>query len=129
MTDDEIQIQAVIAEWMRASAAGDLDTILGLMAEDVVFLIAGKPPMRGRQAFAAGFRSMAGKVRIDGKSDIQEIQVAGDHAYCWNHLTVSITPVDGGVTQRREGNVLSVFRKEPDGRWVIWRDANLITEA
>ena len=40
---------------------------------------------------------------------------------------VATTPLQGGVTTRREGNVLSVFRKEPDGRWVLFRDANLLT--
>ncbi len=41
-SNDEQQIRDLIATWLRASASGDLPTILDLMAEDVVFLIAGQ---------------------------------------------------------------------------------------
>jgi uncharacterized protein (TIGR02246 family) len=96
------------------------------MAEDVVFLIAGQPPMRGRDAFAAAFQAGIGKVRIEPKSTIQEIEVAGNFAYCWNHLKVEITPLQGGLPMRRSGYTLTVLRKEPDGRWVVFRDANML---
>jgi len=124
---DEQQIRDVVATWMRASAEGDVERVLTLMAEDVVFLVPGQPPMRGREAFAAASRGMAGKVRFEGRSDVQEIQVAGDYAFCWSHLSVTATPLEGGEPVRRAGDVLSVFRREPDGRWVLYRDANLLT--
>jgi uncharacterized protein (TIGR02246 family) len=56
--DDTQQIREVIATWLRASAADDLDTVLSLMAEDVVFLLPGRPPMRGRAAYAEASRSL-----------------------------------------------------------------------
>ena len=124
---DKRLIREVIATWMRASAAGDIDRVLSLMAEDVVFLVPGQPPMRGRAKFAEASRSMAGQIRFEGKSDIQEIHVAGDYAFCWSQLAVTATPVGGGDPMRRAGPVLSVFRREPDGRWVLFRDANLLT--
>ena len=143
---DKQAIREIIATFLRASAEGDIDRILGLMAEDVIFLVAGQPPMR-RDAYAAAFRSMIGKVRIDGTSDVQEIHIAGDYAFCWNQLSVTITPVTADppsrqtgpfrqefteslkekLIMRRSGPVLSVFRREPDGRWVLFRDANMLT--
>ena len=96
------------------------------MAEDVVFLIAGQPPMRGRVAFAAAFQAGLGKVRLEPISTIQEIQVTGDLAYCWNHLQVAVMPLQGGSPMRRSGYTLTIFRKEPDGRWVVFRDANML---
>ena len=129
MNEDEKKIREVIATWMRATAEGDLERVLSLMAEDVVFLIAGQPPMRGREAFAAASHSVEGKFRFEGKPEIQEIHIAGDYAYCWNHLSVTITPLQGGPPSRRAGHILSVFRKEPDGRWVLFRDANMLTAA
>ena len=129
MNEDEKKIREVIATWMRATAEGDLERVLSLMAEDVVFLIAGQPPMRGREAFAVASHSVEGKFRFEGKPEIQEIHIAGDYAYCWNHLSVTITPLQGGSPSRRAGHILSVFRKEPDGRWVLFRDANMLTAA
>ena len=48
MTNDEKAIRNVISSWQKATAEGDLDRILTLMSEDVVFLTPGQPPMRGR---------------------------------------------------------------------------------
>ena len=98
------------------------------MAEDVVFLVAGQPPMRGRDAFAAGFKKVLESSRIQSSSDIQEIHVNGDWAYVWNYLVVVMTPRDGGPSHRRTGNVLSVLRKQSDGVWVMFRDANLLAD-
>ena len=121
------KIREVIATWMRATLEGDVEKVLSLMAEDVVFLLPGHPPMRGRDAFAAASRSALGQVRIEGKPDIQEIHIAGDYAFCWNYLSVTVTPLQGGSPKRREGHILSVFRREPDARWVLFRDANMLT--
>ena len=127
MNEDEKMIREVIATWMRATAEGDLERVLQLMADDVVFLIAGQPPMRGRQAFEKASRAAEGKFRFEGKSEIQEIHVAGNYAYCWNHLSVTVRPLQGGLSSQRAGHILSVFRKEPDGHWVLFRDANMLT--
>src|SRR4051794_1510096 len=125
MAGDEQAIRDVIANWMAATIAGDLNRLLSLMAEDVVFLTPGQPPMRGRDAFAAAFRGALEHVRIEPKSDIQEIRVEGNMAYSWNHLSVTMTPIDGGTLRNRSGYTLSIFRKE-NGSWVIARDANLM---
>lgn len=117
---DEQQIREVIATWIRATAAGDLSQVLNLMAEDVVFLLPGQPPMCGREAFATGFRAAFQHVRIEGVSDIQEIRITGGHAFCWSHLSLTITPLQGGSPKRGAGSTLSVFRKESDGRWRLF---------
>lgn len=129
MSDEEEKqkIREVIADWMRASLEGDIDQVLRLMAEDVVFLLPGRPPMRGRDAFAAAAKQGAGQVRIEGRPDIQEIHIAGSYAFCWNYLSITVTPLPDGSPIRRAGNILSVFRKEHDGRWVLFRDANMLT--
>jgi hypothetical protein len=39
--DDERSIREVVDRWMKASAHNDLDTVLGLMTDDVVFEVPG----------------------------------------------------------------------------------------
>ncbi|HEX4481658.1 MAG TPA: SgcJ/EcaC family oxidoreductase [Rudaea sp.] len=126
MTSDEKEIRDLIETWMKASKAGDTATVLGLMSAGVVFLLPGQKPMRGRKEFEAA-QSEIRDIEIDGHSDVQEIQVNGDWAYCWNFLTITFTPKNGGPSGKRAGNVLTVLRKE-NGRWVIFRDANLLTK-
>jgi len=125
MTADEQAIRDLVFTWLSATKAGENETVLSLMAEDVVFLQADQEPLRGRAAFAKTQQAMA-NVDIDANSTIQEIRVFGDWAYCWNHLTVMVTPHTGGVPMKRAGHVLSVLQKQ-NGRWVIVRDANLLT--
>ena len=123
MSSDEQAIQDLVKLWMDASKRGDLDTVLGLMSDDVVFMVSGKAPF-GKEAFAVGSKGMEG-MTIDGTSDIQELQVLGDWAWMRNKLRVAITP-PGGKTMVRSGYTLTILRKNAEGRWVITRDANLL---
>ncbi|MES2257757.1 MAG: SgcJ/EcaC family oxidoreductase [Pseudomonadota bacterium] len=125
MTDEQA-IRQVIATWMSATRAGDVDQVLKLMTEDVVFLVAGQPPMYGREGFAASLRPLLQTHRIESDSTVEDIAVSGDMAYCWTRLTVSVTPLAGGKAMRRSGTTLSVFRRNGEGVWQLARDANLL---
>jgi len=63
MDPDQQAIRLLIAAWLQATAADDLEHVLDLMADDVVFLSAGRPPMVGKDAFAAGERRPSGVAR------------------------------------------------------------------
>ncbi|WP_434722163.1 YybH family protein [Mesorhizobium sp. RIZ17] len=123
MTEDEAAIRQVVETWMTASRKGDLETVLGLMTEDVVFMVPGKEPF-GKEAFAAASRGM-GETKIDGVSDIVELNVHGDWAYIRNRIEMAATP-PGGEPVRRSGYTLTLLKKEADGRWRVARDANLL---
>jgi uncharacterized protein (TIGR02246 family) len=124
MTEDERAIRQLVSTWMAASQAGDTETVLSLMADDVVFMVPGQEPF-GKAAFAAAARGMQ-NVRMEGTSDIRELTVLGDWAYLRNHLTVTMTP-PGGQPVRRAGYTLTILRKTPAGQWLLARDANLMT--
>src|SRR5882724_10187645 len=104
MQSDEQQIRELIATWMKATRAGDIEAILGLMTNDVVFL----QPGQARPQF-------------DGTSEIQEIKVLGDWAYMWTKLSVVVTPPGSAAQMTRAGHTLSVLKKE-NGRWLLARD-------
>jgi uncharacterized protein (TIGR02246 family) len=128
MGSDEQEIRQLVATWMAATKAGDVETVLSLMADDVVFLVPGQPPMIGKASFAAASRAQStrGAPQFDGKSEIQEINVSGDWAFMWTRLTVVVTPAGGGASTTRAGHTLTVLGKEK-GRWVLARDANLLS--
>jgi uncharacterized protein (TIGR02246 family) len=130
MTDDQA-IRALVAEWQRATADGDVDRVLALMAEDVVFLTAGRPPLRGRDELAALQRAAGGQYRFDplqSSIDIKELNVHGEWAHGWSHLTVTMVPLAAGHDPiRRSGHTLTIFHKRADGTWELARDANLLT--
>ncbi|HEY4819356.1 MAG TPA: SgcJ/EcaC family oxidoreductase [Xanthobacteraceae bacterium] len=124
MTEDERAIRQLVSTWMAASQAGDTETVLSLMADDVVFMVVGQEPF-DKAAFAAAARGMQ-NVRMEGTSDIRELTVLGDWAYLRNHLVVTMTP-PGGQPVRRAGYTLTILRKTPAGQWLLARDANLMT--
>jgi uncharacterized protein (TIGR02246 family) len=126
MNSDEQAIRELISRWHSATGAGDVDSVLKLMSEDVVFLVAGKPPMRGRGAFEQGLRQLLRSHRIESSGEIQEIAISGDLAYSWTALKVRITPLAGGDSNSRSGFALTVLRKQANGSWVVTRDANLL---
>lgn len=126
MRTDEQAIRKLVADWHRATAAGDVETVLRLMSEDVVFLVCGRPPMIGRDAFEQGLRGVLATHRIESTGEVQECKVSGDLGYCWTQLTVRMIPLSGGETRLRSGSALSVFRKPQDGPWQLVRDANLL---
>lgn len=107
MSSDEQAIRNVVARWHSATAAGDVDTVLSLMAEDVVFLVAGRPPMRGRTSFENALRGLLTLHRIESTGEIQEVEVDGTLAYCWADLTVRIVPLSGGNVAVRAGSAVS----------------------
>ena len=129
MQNDEQEIRELVSKWMAASKAGDVDTVLSLMADDVVFLVPGQPVMR-KADFASKAQAQPGQnaPKIDGSSEIQEIKVLGDWAFMWTRLTVVMTAPNGAQSVKRAGHTLSILKKQ-NGRWVITRDANLLAPA
>ncbi len=72
MLNDEQEIRQLVSTWMTASKAGDVEKVLSLMADDVVFLVPGQPVMRKPDfAAAARIRSGAEAPQFDGSSEIQ----------------------------------------------------------
>lgn len=123
MENDEQAIRQLVATWMDATEQGDTARILGLMSDDVVFMVPGQPPME-RAAFVRAHAGLTA-MRLRVVSDIKEIQVSGEWAYCWNALMVIVTLEAGGPAVTRSGQVLSILQKK-QGRWMIVRDANML---
>jgi len=115
-------------DWRRLTAEGNLDGLLSLLSDDVIFLTPGNPPIT-KQDFAAGFREVAAKARIESTQDVKELRVSGEIAYAWSHLTIVLIPNDGGKRSESSGHVLSVYQRSPSGKWLLARDANLVVGA
>lgn len=130
MSQDEKEIRQLVADWADAAKKGDIPAILRLMTEDVIFLVPGQSPMIGRAAFEAAAKkksmSMAPTTQFESTNEIQEIKVLGDWAFMWTKSKVTITPVNGAPLVTRTGPTLSILNKQ-HGRWVLARDANLLT--
>ncbi len=124
MHRDEADIRHLVSDFLTASRAGQTDRLLSMLADDVVFLTVGNPPMTKADFEMASRAQAAAGAVIDASSDLKEVRVLGEWAYARSQLTVSITKPDG-KTMQRAGDVLTIFCKV-DGRWLFARDANLL---
>jgi uncharacterized protein (TIGR02246 family) len=126
MGSDERAIREVHTAWIDAASAGDLARLLSLMADDVVLLNPGRAPF-GRDGFPAVFSTAHQQSRIRCTSELTEVVVFGEGAYTLCRDTVSVTPRAGGETTELAGHRITIYRKQPDGRWLLARDANTLS--
>jgi uncharacterized protein (TIGR02246 family) len=126
MHSDEQEIRQLVSTWMTASKAGDVETVLSLIADDAVFLLPGQAVMR-KADFAVAARAQSGQnaPQFNGSSEIQEIKILGDWAFMWSKLTVIVTQPGGVQSTTRAGHTLSILKKQ-NGKWVLARDANML---
>ncbi|MEP6941060.1 MAG: SgcJ/EcaC family oxidoreductase [Rudaea sp.] len=113
------------SRWQHAAVANDLAAMLEMIADDAVFLVAGREPF-GKQEFAR-MQSGAQPWRLEFDSSIGDLTVHGDIAFAWCRLAVSVKPQRDAETLQRRGHTLSVFRRDADGQWRLLRDANLLS--
>src|SRR5256714_7395794 len=102
--DDGQQIRQLMDKWRQLMAEGDVDGLLSLTTDDVVFLTPGNPPVT-RQDFAAGFRQVSAKARIESTQEVKDLRVSGDIAYAWSYLSVVMTPKGEGAPWKSSGHV------------------------
>jgi uncharacterized protein (TIGR02246 family) len=71
-TDGERAVRELIETWMTSTKAGDTQTVLDLMTDDVVFMVPGQKPF-GKEAFRKTAEEMkdgeASGVRFEGGLD------------------------------------------------------------
>jgi hypothetical protein len=94
MTDDERAIRDLVATWMKASEASDVQTVLSLMADDVSFMVPGREPF-GKDAFRDG-----------------------DWAYIRNYLEITINQPYSALCPKTP--LRCVEKPKRAGNWRIW---------
>ena len=126
MAPDELAIRDVHAAWIAAVDAADLDALLALMTDDVVFLNPGQAPF-GRDGFAPRFQDGHRRNRIHCISELQEVEVVGDVAFTRCRDSLAVAPRDGSAPVALAGDRLTIYRRQADGRWLLARDAHTLT--
>jgi uncharacterized protein (TIGR02246 family) len=129
MRPDERAIREAHSIWIDAVNAGDLARLHSLMADDVVFLNPGRAPI-GRDEFSAVFPAAHEQSRIHCISELDEVVVVGDVAWTRSRDALTVAPrAGGGQTTHLAGHRITIWRKQPDGRWLLARDAHTLSPA
>jgi uncharacterized protein (TIGR02246 family) len=123
---DEREVRELHSIWIDAVNAGDLARLLTLMTDDVVFLNPGRAPL-DREGFSANFPAAHERARISCVSELEEVVTVGAVAYTRSRDSLSVIPRDGGEAIELAGYRITVYRKQPDGRWLLARDAHTLS--
>ena len=129
MRPDEQAIRELHTTWIAAVNAGDLASLLALMADDVVFVTPGQSPI-GRNEFPVGFSAAHEQSRLRCTSELEDVAVVGEVAYTLSRDSLSVTPRAGpeaGQATQLAGDRLTIYRKQLDGRWLLARDAHTLS--
>ena len=126
MESDEHAVREVHKTWIDAVNAGDLARLLTFMADDVLFVNPGQEPF-GRDGFPTRFSAAHQQFRIRCISELEEVVVLGEVAHTLSRDSLSLTPRAGGQTTELAGHRITIYRKQPDGRWLLARDAHTLS--
>ncbi|MGZ4972160.1 MAG: YybH family protein [Limisphaerales bacterium] len=126
MRTDERAIRDLHSTWIDAVNAGDLARLLALMADDVVFLNPGQAPF-GRDGFSIAFSAAHEQAVVRCISELEEVVVLGEVAYTRSRDALSVTPRSGGQATQLPGHRITIYRRQPDGRWLLARDAHTLS--
>ena len=126
MSPVEGAIRDLHASWIDAVNSGDLRCLLMLMTDDAVFLSPGQMPI-DRDGFSANFAAAHRELRVRCISELEEVVVVGGVAYTRSRDALSVTPRAGGPVTELAGYRMSVYREQPDGRWLLARDVHTLS--
>lgn len=87
-------------------------------AEDAVVMLPNRPAIEGREAILKHF---AGWPAVSGGAEIVEIEPRGDLAVVRTRYRLTMKLPTGSVVTD-SGKGVEVWRRQPDGRWLLSRD-------
>jgi uncharacterized protein (TIGR02246 family) len=125
-TTSETEVRARIEERLRvftdANLAADLDGMVSPFRDDAVML---RPTgtWEGKAAIRAGYERILTQSRVVAlQVHTEVVRVSGDRAYELGTIRGEREDASGTRTPT-SGRYLTVWRREPDGRWLIEIDS------
>ena len=118
---DVAAIEAWLQQVTDAVNAGDLESLLGLYAEDAVFSPPDAPPLTVDELRSL-YTVMFGENTFAFTAEALEVVVSGDLGVLRAPYEETVTPKGEGEAHDQGGTWLVVLRKQSDGSWKLWRD-------
>ena len=116
------EILAVTDEEVAAVAAGDMNRYDSILAPDAAFLPPNLPPQTGA-GLRSWLRDFLERFRVEWLTFVHVDTVfQGDLAVHSYEYSWRVTPKASGEPVVSHGKGLHILRREPDGRWRLWRE-------
>jgi ketosteroid isomerase-like protein len=109
--------------YVRVINSNNVDSLVSMFTDDVIFLAAGSKPVIGKAAVRQWADEYVKAYHTHWDKPVQEFVISGDYAFERYNYTSTDTPVAGGKDVVDTGWGLVVYHREPDGVWRVARDA------
>jgi ketosteroid isomerase-like protein len=120
---DLAAISAFNVKYLKAINDGDITALSALTDDDHIALPPGTAPLVGKAANVEVNGRIYQQSRIEEHWTPLETVIDGNLAYQRGSFTAAGTPKQAGGTARAiSGSFLRIYRRQPDGSWVMTRD-------
>jgi ketosteroid isomerase-like protein len=109
--------------YTAAINSNNLDSLLAMCTEDVVFLSPNEPVVAGKAAVRAWSAAYLKAYTIHWDKTVSELIVAGDWAFERYAYKEHDIPSGGGAPVTDTGKGLIIYHHDADGKWRVARDA------
>jgi uncharacterized protein (TIGR02246 family) len=117
-------VARITREFPERALAGDATGAAAWFARDAVLYVNGVPAVRGRDAIRVFYDQFFRAMPIRGMTfTTGEITMSGDLAVETGTTTLSIAAPGQTVPATVAGKYLAVWKRQPDGQWLLWRHA------
>jgi uncharacterized protein (TIGR02246 family) len=105
---------------LRTDAA---DSLVALMADDVVLMPPHEAVLKGKPAVRAWYDQLLTQLRTSSLTITdREVLIGGEWATELAAFEWTLVPVAGGPAVVDRGSYVQVWHREPDGRWLFSRE-------
>jgi ketosteroid isomerase-like protein len=121
---DKATVDAATTAFHDALRGNDIERFMAYVADDVLFMPAGEPPVRGKQAmrdWVAGFFAQYRTTSL--KLSDRELRVADGWAVELGTYEWELAPVVGGGSSVDRGSYMQVWQQRSDKTWSFAREA------
>jgi uncharacterized protein (TIGR02246 family) len=115
--EDALAIRAVPQALTEAALASDWAGVAALYTEDAVFMPPNEPAVQGRAAIEAWFAVFPPFTEFN--VEVTEIDGRGDLGFLRATFSMTIVPEGAPEPIQATGKVLAIYRRQPDGTWLI----------
>ena len=106
-----------------AFSQGRPDELAALFTDDCVLMPPNQPQVNGREALRRWAQTLADHFTLGGGYTGAQVTVTGDWAYERYTGAMRLTPKAGGAQIEERVKGIHVYRRQPDGSWLIASDA------
>ncbi|MGE5748454.1 MAG: YybH family protein [Gemmatimonas sp.] len=99
------------------------DSLLAVMAEDVIIMPPNEPVLKGKDAVRTWYNQFVKQMRTSSLTVTdREVFIGGDYATEVAGFEWTLVPIAGGAAIIDRGSYMQLWRREPGGRWVFSRE-------